>query len=211
MSRRHDERLTDRPDGPTMEAGHDVAASPSSEDHMPGRHPRRRRTLPIVLSLLTVLAVGLTGTFASTALMTDQVSLAAIEAHGGTLDLAITERGFGLAPDALANVLPGADPLESSFTVTNTGTIDADLRFVPVSGIDASGCFDYALLEGDTVRFGPTSLADPMVVLLGEIRPGAEAARTFTLRVENRADCATNGAKGALDAKLTVIQQGVSE
>ncbi len=203
---RHSKRLTNSTIARTMEAGDHVAAAPR-QDPMPSRP---RRTIPLLLTLLVVLCVGLAGTWASTASLTDEVSLVALEVHGGTLALDVVESGFGLGGAALATVPPG-HARARSFTVTNTGSIPADLSFVVASGsgTDPSGCFDYELQDAaDQVVLVSGSLARAVNVSLGVIEPGATGSRAYTIRIVNREDCATNGATGSLVAKISAIQQG---
>lgn len=169
-------------------------------------HPRRRRTLPVILTLVAVGLVGLTGAYASQALLADDVSLPTITSHGGTLALATNEGGITVGGPALQNLLPGSSST-STFSVTDTGSIDSDLAFVVSAGqgADASHCFDYTLADEDgTTLVERGSLARPISAALGRSTPGTP--RDFKLTVTSRDDCAVNGATGGLTAKVVATQ-----
>jgi hypothetical protein len=203
-------RLTRQRFNRTMETGHPVAALPCPEEPMTAK-ARPRRALPLILTLVTLIMVGIVGVYASTAGLSDEVSLVAVQAHGGTLDLTIaTDAGadsvltFGAAGSA--NILPGTSRT-SDFTVTNTGSVPATFRFVSDAdaAADLAGCFEYSVAPAGGT---PVVAAGPMVrnviAKLGVFQPGVP--QHLALTVTALESCATNAAQGDLVAKITAIQ-----
>lgn len=200
--------LTDQMSTPTMESGQTTAGSTSLAMQTASPTRRARRTLPLLLTLLAVLCVALTGAWASTAMLHDEVSLVALRAHGGTLDLGVIfEDSFTVDGSALDGVLPGTTAT-SRFSVTDTGSVPADIAVVVTELVGAApaGCFDYALVDGAVVH----PITSVGTIALGSIQPGIGHSRDLGLRVTNRADCTVNGAVGGITAKVTAVQQGAS-
>lgn len=124
----------------------------------------------MVVSLSTI------GMFGTGALLTDQVSMAAVAVEGGTLDIrANAQQGPGATYAAFSATLTGMRPGDTSWSdvvVSNNGSLPANLT-VSVTGADthpdypAENCFSYYFREvgatgstnnGATVG-SPTNLA----------------------------------------------------
>lgn len=164
----------------------------------------RSRTLAAVLSLLTLLALGTVGLQASTAVMKDETSLAAVEVHGGTLALEVDGTGIALTPDASTAILPG-ERRTSVLRITNTGSVPARLSFARTAGIATPDCWTYQLLGRDGRPFTQPLAFDGLpLVRLGRIAPGQ--TRVVTLEVTMLETCATNGATASLSANVRAVQ-----
>ncbi|MCW2962427.1 MAG: hypothetical protein JWM90_2814 [Thermoleophilia bacterium] len=209
MSRpRH--RLTRSRFGRTMETGQPVAAPPLPKESM-SKQSHNRRLAPVLLTLLTVAMLGLVGAYASAAVLSDEVALVGVEAHGGTLDLTVatdagTDSVLTFGGTGAKMILPGSSR-SSNFTITNTGSIPATFRFVSDASdaSDLSQCFEYALSDSEGAPVvAPGPFTRNVVAKLGVFEPGTPQQLTLTVTALDT--CSTNAAQGTLVAKITAVQ-----
>jgi hypothetical protein len=203
---RRNRRLTPVAIGPTLESGRSMAAAPQMTDASPSPVAGpRRRLVPILLSLATVFVVGMTGVWASTALLSDHVSLPSLPSHGGTLHLGVTQPDVRLPQVDLQGVLPG-DHRSRSFTVNNTGSLPGALAFRS-EGVDSGSCFSYSVLDNDAggaVVVPSRSLGQSTDAPLLNLPAGA--SRHYTIDIAMSEACAVNGATGRLSATMSATQ-----
>lgn len=119
-----------------------------------------------VLSLIAISAVAGTGTLATRATLTDQVTMAQISSTGGTLDMVANndtdDSGTvwsGSLAVALTALKPG-DENSGTVEIDNVGDLPYTLT-VSTSGADASSCFSYYFRE-TSVTGGTGAVSHPV-------------------------------------------------
>jgi hypothetical protein len=144
-----------------------------------------------LLSLAAIAAVGGTGTLATRATLTDQVTMAQISTSGGTLDMVAnsdTDDSGTVWSGALSVALTGLKPGdENSGTVEidNTGDLPYTLT-TSTSGSDASSCFSYYFRE-TSVTGGTGSSSEPVAFAGMGTAAGADGSTAaFAAAVTNR-------------------------
>lgn len=112
--------------------------------------PKASRLKKGILTFVTIGAVGAVGAFASTALLTDDVSLASQVAHGGTLAIDTDGDPSTFTVGDISNMKPGESRTGTVF-VKNQGSIVGNLTvsttFSSTSEAGVGNCFRYYLMQ----------------------------------------------------------------
>jgi hypothetical protein len=144
-----------------------------------------------LLSLVAIGAVAGSGSLATGATLTDQVTMAQISATGGTLDMVAnsdTDDSATVWSGSLAVALTGLKPGdENSGTVEidNTGDLPYTVT-ATTSGVDASSCFSYYFRE-TSVTGGTGAASHPVNFTgMGSATGADGTTATFATAVTNR-------------------------
>jgi hypothetical protein len=174
--------------------------------------PKGSRLRKGILTFAAIGAVGAVGAFASTALLTDDVALPGVEAHGGTLDLVESTNGTFTLGD-LSNLKPGF-AVERDVEVRNDGSVPGKFK-LNVSGTDTGdGCYQVSITRSQKNASGVygyaggtpwTSPAAAQGMDLGTFAPGY--AERFRIRLQMPTTC-TAGSGVSSNGSALLVDRG---
>lgn len=132
--------------------------------------PKNSKLRKGILTLVAVGALGAVGAFASTALLSDDVSMSSSVADGGTLKIEPTASNTFALGD-ISNMQPG-DERSARLDVTNSGSVPGKVT-ISTTGSATDGCYQF-ILEGNG---GPIGYQNIMGAAYedwgGNVAPGA--------------------------------------
>ncbi len=196
----------------------------------------RSRGGRILLTAITLGAIGAAGVLTTQATFTDQVTMAQISVTGGTLDVK-ANGGNGPLQSWTGTInttgwKPG-DEQSATVDVSNAGTLPMGLT-ASTTGSDTPGCFGYYFREtsnssgatknstfpGQVAGMGTAAGGDGTVAAFATAVTNAtvydvsttdsqwetDDVKTFTLTVRMKSACTTQGSTGTLNFTLNATQ-----